>query len=128
MIYVWCVIKIFLVNPLLWLFKHRIVLVVLIAGGIGLFAYQSCNNASGPESEPDEKNAPTVQDAGYILQTYSRRYYLVKFDAKPSVANPDVVTLFRWYEWDGKVWQLEKSTEGVPFDRKVQGEFKLDKR
>ncbi len=126
MIYVWCVIKVFLIDPCVWLFKHKIVLIAVAVAIGGLWAYQSCNRAN-PETKKQttaEKLAPTIQEASYILQTYSSVYYVVKFEQPSS----DEVILLRWYEWNGKKWTLQQSEQGVPFDRSTQGDFRIIKR
>ena len=131
MIYVWCVIKVFILQPIEWLFKHKIAMigvVVLIVGAVG---YRSCNRATvtkpGQPSatlSPAQQKAPTLQQATYALQTYSRVYYLNTF----TKVSESKVILYKWYEWTGHEWKYQSSTVGVPFDKAVTGDFKLFKR
>jgi hypothetical protein len=126
MIYVWCVIKIFLVNPLLWLFKHKIALVAVVVLVVGFIGYQSCNNPAASQQQVSEQDrkAPTIQQAGTVLQTYSRVYYLAKFKQESA----SHVIVYAWYEWNGHEWKYQTSQAGVPFDKKEQGDFRLIKR
>ena len=129
MIYVWCVIKIFIVNPLTWLAKHpkALIVVVVIAGG--LYGYQACNRPVNQTPKQQQVSAqvakaPTVQQAPDALQTYTRTYYVASF----TKVSEQKVILFKWYEWNGKDWVYQNSTEGVPFDKKLTGDWRMFRR
>ena len=132
MIYVWCVIKIFILGPILWVFKHPKMLIPIGVLCVGLFAFKSCYHptvASQPtETKPtisvQQQKAPSIQLAPYVMQTYSRIYYLVNFEQ----ISEDKVILHAWYEWQKNNWVIQKSDVGVPFEKSVQGDFKLTKR
>lgn len=126
MIYVWCVIKIFIVDPIAWLAKHRIVLVgvvILIGGAV---AYRSCNRTQKPDQpiSVEQQTAPSITDAPYVLQTLSSIYYLSDWQQ----VSDSLVILHRWYEWGKTQWVARQSTVGVPFDKEVQGDYRIYKR
>ena len=126
MIYVWCAIKI----VLMWVASHlRLALVGVAVLAIAVVGFRSCirpdqQTAAQQKMTVQEQKAPSVQDAGYILQTYSRIYYLVQFKE----VTKDSLMLFRWYEWGKNSWVLQQSKQGVPYDRQVQGDYRLIKR
>jgi hypothetical protein len=130
MIYVWAVIKVFILQPIEWLFKHpkSLILVALVVGG--LVGYRACNSPTAGKPgttvtlSPAQQKAPTLQQATYALQTYSRVYYLNTF----TKVSESKVILYKWYEWTGREWKYQSSTVGVPFDKAVTGDFKLFKR
>lgn len=129
MIYVWCVIKIFFVNPLTWVFKHPKILILVAIAVAALIGYQACNRGprttpSGQQISEAQAKAPTVQEAPDVLQTYSRIYYLSQWHK----VSDDEVILYSWYEWNGKKWTLQHSDVGVTFDKRTQGDFRLYKR
>lgn len=110
------------------MFKHpKFFIVAGILVGV-LIGYQACNRTgTKPEQQqltPQEKKAPIVQLAPYILQTTSRVYYVVKYDK----VSEDKIILFKWYEWQKNDWISQYSQEGVPFDKQVQGDFRFIKR
>lgn len=133
MIYVWCVIKIFILGPIMWVFKHPKMLIPIGVLIIGLFAVKSCYHPTvaskpGETTKPtisvQQQKAPSIELAPYVLQTYSRVYYLVKFEQ----VSEDKVVLHEWYEWAKNNWIIQKSDVGVTFEKSVTGDFKLTKR
>ncbi len=128
MFYVWCVIKIFLVNPFLWVLKHPKALIIIAIACGGLFAYQACSHNQEPKpntnTSPAQAKEPSIQDAPAVLQTMSRMYYLVSYQE----VNDTKVILYKWYEWNGKKWVLRQSDVGVPFEKQTQGDYRLYKR
>jgi hypothetical protein len=129
MINVWYAFLVFVVNPLKWAFTHPKVLIPIAAVIVGVIAYQSCSRTTSPGNPdhtltPQEIKAPARDVAPYVLETYSRVYYLVNFDQ----VSDDKVILFSWYEWQNKDWVIQYSSVGVPFDKNQQGNFRLTKR
>lgn len=104
--------------------KYLIILGVLIGG---IVAYQSCNNSPEKQNQEysvQEQKAPAVKLAPYILQTTSRIYYVTKY-TQPS---DNQVIMYKWYEWQKNDWVVRYSSEGVMFDREIQGDFRIQQR
>jgi len=110
-------------KPIWFVFTHRIILLILIVGGIGLFAFNSYR-ASQPPPTPaqvQQSTAPSTTVAPYAVQTSSRVYYAVKYadDGK-------VITLQKYYAYINNKWQLQKGE--LPLDRAVYGRVEVYKR
>jgi hypothetical protein len=115
-----------------WFLKHPKALIPIGALIVGIFAFRSCYHPAtsnpGETTKPtisiQQQKAPSVELAPYVLQTYSRVYYLSKFEQ----ASEDKVILHEWYEWAKNNWIIQKSDVGVTFEKSVTGDFKLTKR
>lgn len=119
--YVGLFLQVFVVQPVVWLFRHRGVLLVLVIIVVGLVVYQrACVRSS---TSVVDTLAPKVVEAPYVLRTVSRVYYVASLSEIPSG-----VILYRWYEWNGRAWVLCVSTEGVPFESSRHGPIQLIRR
>jgi len=110
-------------KPFIYIFTHRIILLILIVGGIGLFAFNSYRASQPPptQAQVQQSTAPSVTLAPYAVQTASRVYYAVNYkdDGK-------VLTLQQYYTYTKNKWQLQKGE--LPLDRTVYGRIEVYKR
>jgi len=109
----------------MYLFRHRILLVALVAGVVFIFVARSCGG-SGDETStinvPEyQKNAPSVEKAPYVVSTRSRMYYVEEYNEEG-----DMVTLVKYYIYNDKKWDFSKTP--LPLDRKTYGEIRIYRR
>lgn len=99
----------------------RLVLMVVVLGGIG-YGLLNCAGVLSNKSVIElEKGVPSVKDAPYVIQTTTRVYY-----AKSYQDIGGVVTLHDYYEFGQKGWK--KQNHSLPMDREYYGSIKVSAR
>jgi hypothetical protein len=113
---------------LFFLFKHRILLLLLIVFIGGIVAWRSYSHSknepainSPPTPPPYQLIAPDKKAAPYILATSSRVYYVEQYSD-----NKQVITLKRYFIYDRKAW-VERNRPLI-LDRAVLGKIEVRKR
>ena len=114
---------------LMYLFKHRILLillVILIGGAIAWRSYhQSSSNKQVAGEMPAlpsyQQIAPDKKTAPYILATSSRVYYIEK-----CLEDKNTVTLQKYYIYNKKKWTMRDKM--LVLDKAVMGKIEVKKR
>ena len=113
------------IMAIMYLFRHRILLVALVAGVVFIFVARSCGGSgdeTGTINVPEyQKSAPSVEKAPYVVATRSRMYYVEEYTDEA-----DVVTLVKYYIYNDKKWGFSKTP--LPLDRKTYGEIRIYER
>lgn len=113
---------------LAYLFKHKILLVLLVLGIGGIFAWRACNNiGNSPTSTVPipsyQQIAPGVDKAPYVVTTTSRVYFVTDYTEDK---DKGLITLKKYYLYDKKAWKLMS----VPLilDKALYGDIKIYER
>jgi len=88
--------------------KLFLVFIIIALVGAGFFVYQTC--VGTPIVRKIDKTIPSIEEAPFEVSTMTRIYY-----AEKAILNNDkTVTMYGWYERDGKKWVYREKTITLP--------------
>lgn len=111
---------------LAYLFNHKLLLVLLVIGIGGIFAWRACINV-GKSITPTtpipsyQQIAPSIDKAPFVVTTTSRVYYVSAY-----TEDKGLITLKKYYIYDKKAWKL--MTTPLPLDPALYGDIKIYER
>ncbi len=91
-----------------YIFTHKVTLILLVTIIVGVAATRACS-AANQRTHPIpvyQQDAPDKRRAPNVLQTTTQIYYVQSYSGNPKT----VITLRKYYWWDGKKWNLS----GIP--------------
>lgn len=106
-----------------FLFRNKIILLIVVISVIALFGIKSFNkqNTSTVEMPNYQVAAPDIKIAPTIVETSSRSYYVVSY-----TDDGNRITLTDWFDYDTKKWRRHKTP--LPLDRNIYGEIRITQR
>lgn len=109
-----------------YLFHHKALLVLLVIGIGGVFAWRACSNIGHSTTTtvpiPSyQEIAPGVDKAPYVIATTSRVYYVTDY-----TEDKELITLKKYYIYDKKAWKL--MTTPLILDKKAYGDIRIYER